>query len=567
MPNFEHEQLPLRHLQGLTLEEAARIANNQRELPAHSEPPLGLTIAPAELRAKLIEMARLYHNGALLTAEVHMNLKDWAKRLRVTKESLWEDFKIELNRLESEQNPSDEERPSLTEDELKAAKEFGKQDLVEAHRKGFRSTGYVANRINTLALMHTMYARLLKQKTGWLHYGASRSGKSAGLDAAFKLVHPANRMRATSMTAGAVFSLGHLEHKFILCGELQVYRPGEDDLFQRVMRQFISEAEITHVRLEERQSNKGSQYTRTTHTVSGFAAVAWTSTRDPHEFKDEFALRLTSIPSNEDEATTNDVMDLKLSRAEDSSHSSLEENVVKQFNNFDLSLEALDVTIPFAKRIKPRNRDTSMRGIVDLMILHIEISALINQHARKRDANGKVIAEQEDYDNTYLLVNLGAHRVQAVMGNAATESFGVLRSKIADLDAPLTIREIGKHTGKHQNTVKGYIDKWIKADLIAEQPRYGKNARKFVILDSADASTPSLGLIPPEEVFSGNRRDEYNGVEGISDEGAENTSSPEKPVRTQGSGVDESTNGISFLRRESYFGSRQPKRYVDPLDE
>lgn len=183
------------------------------------------------------------------------------------------------------------EKPQLTDDEYRRAVEFGKADLLSHYRKALKDLGYIADDYTALALMHTAYSRLSNKKHGWLHHGRSRSGKSEGLECAYRLLHDSNKLRATSMTAGALYQLGHLDHIFILGGELKVARPGEDTSMQQIFRQFISEPKITHHRLEEQQGAVGKKYVSTEHTVSGFASIAWTSTKEPEALNDEFALR------------------------------------------------------------------------------------------------------------------------------------------------------------------------------------------------------------------------------------------------------------------------------------
>lgn len=179
------------------------------------------------------------------------------------------------------------------------------------------------------------------------------------------------------MTTGALFGLGHIENKFILGGELKILKAGEDDDTQRVLRQFISEREITHHRLEGAVTSTGRGYVMTAHSVSGVAAIAWTSTKDPQALNDEFAARLTSVRTDDSSDVTSEVMRLKAQRAQDPiGTQAAEDAIVEIFHNFDLSLESLHVTVPFADLIVIDNSDTTARSNFDMLLQHTMISAL-----------------------------------------------------------------------------------------------------------------------------------------------------------------------------------------------
>lgn len=298
------------------------------------------------------------------------------------------------------------------------------------------------------------------------------------------------------MTLGAIYGMGHIDHLFILGGEIMPNRNNDDDQKQAVLRQFLSEPELSHHRLEESKTG----YIKKVSTVSGFASIAWTSTREPQQFHDEFVLRLTSVRSNEGADTTQAVMDLKAKRAEDPLSFLREEKaVIERFNLFDLSLAPLPVIVPFSKCIKLANDDTSARGIYELLLQHTQISALINQHKRK-SAKGCILADWPDYEAAYELVQHGAYKVQDPLSENARAEFTKLLKHAADSNADtstvLTNAEICNILDRPRTTVNGWIRQWLNADML-EMSEEARGKKRYWVTGTLPEAK-ALGLITPE---------------------------------------------------------------------
>ena len=309
------------------------------------------------------------------------------------------------------------------------------------------------------------------------------------------------------MTPGAIYSLGIIDHKFILGGELRVSRPGEDDSTQQLLRQFISERELTHQRLEETAKGGAKRYERTSHTVGGFASISWTATKDPNALKDEFALRLTAVASDEAENVTLEVQMLKAQRAKDPKGTKVaEQAVIEQFNLFDLSLQPGDVVIPFADKIMLKNTDTASRGLYQILLSHVEISTLYNQHKRNKDENDCWIATREDYAPAHLLVDRGAFRVLDPISPSARESFATLSDKLnsegfGNRNRELRLKDISAILGKPRSTVQDQIAQLLSAEMlmVTNEPN-DPGPRRYRLVGGATMPTAELGLTPIEEI-------------------------------------------------------------------
>jgi DNA-binding transcriptional ArsR family regulator len=497
--------------ESFTIEDASRLIDGEvdaviNELDA--VPAFQAVLPPIELRAALHDLAQNFIEGRVLMTDVTASLKHWAGILKsrgqsTNLQSLQQDFNgliVQLReqaKLEKQNQLT--EKPRVSGDQLERAKDLGRGDILAQFKQALHDQGYIADEYTARALLHTIYARLLNSKSGWLFHGRSRSGKSKGLECAFELLHPSNRMRATSMTTGAIYGLGHLDHLFILGGELRALKPGEDDQTQQVLRQFLSEKELTHHRLEEKGNGQGG-YERTEHTVTGFASIAWTSTKDPVEFKDEFALRLTSVPANDSSNVTSEVMLLAAARAKAPTKSrNIERAAIERFQNFDLSLEPLDVIIPYAEYIVLKNTDTTARGIFEILLAHIRISALYNQHKidRNRDEHGCIIATVEDYKSAHELVTKGAFKIFDPVSPGAKEVYGTASKHFEE--KTFSMKELVDATQRPRSTLQGYMAQLKEADMVEEF--FDGRSKRFKLLGSIIESS-YLGLVPTTELIS-----------------------------------------------------------------
>lgn len=470
---------------------------------------------PPEIRQALEVIANRQIAGRLMKSDVDLNLRNLKIHCKtrlgfdVTKETLEADYKqVYQDMLEEMGDDADgtpEEKPKLSEAELEAAAQLGQKDLVTEYRRALRDLGYVADRYTTRSLMHTVFGRLMNKKTGSVHRGRGRSGKSVGLECMFNLTHPANRMRATSITEGALYQLGYLDHLFILGGELRKHRPGDDDSMQQLLRQFLSEPELTRIRLEEQASGKGEKYKLTSHTVGGYASVAWTTTQQTQLMHDEFASRLTAYPSNESAATTMEVQKLKAARAKDPLGAAIiQAETVEKFNKFDLSLEPLSVAIPFADQIILSSKDTTARAIFEQLLEHIQISALYNQHNRARSADGCIIATVEDYESAHELVAKGAFKAMETVSREALELYELIKKQqaLAGKDiADFTLQDLIDWTEKPRSTLQGYVLQLLRADMMVEIAGPRNNAKHYLLKERTIAKQ-DLGMVSPDALRS-----------------------------------------------------------------
>jgi hypothetical protein len=200
------------------------------------------------------------------------------------------------------------------------------------------------------------------------------------------------------------------------------------------------------------------------------------------------------------------VQGLKADRAKHPQETKAAEGqVIELFNLFDLSLEPYEVVIPFADKIILNNRDTSARGIFELVLCHIRISALYNQYKRGQDSAGCLIATLEDYEAAHLLVSTGAFRVLDPISSAARDAFDSLCQKFErrtgfGLPPEFRLKDVVKLLGKPRTTCQGIVAQLVAAEMISIIDPMDTGPKRYWIADTKDSGVCDLGLVAIENL-------------------------------------------------------------------
>lgn len=487
----------------LSIEDANLLDLNgvESEMPDSSE-YLRVRI-PEALKVEVEKLANERVRGTVSNSDVHASLKSWVAQLKesgveIALETLKSDFAEMKERIEQKLLENADEQPKEFEVDLHAASEFGRRDLVKTLQEAAKALGYIYTDTLALAMLHVFGARLCHRKTGFLIFGRSRSGKSRALEIVFNLTHPSNRMRATSITPGALYQMGVIDHKFILGGELTVLKPGEDDIFQQTLRQWLSEPELTHIRLEKTKS--GNSYEQVKNTVSGVASVAWTSTKDPYLMKDEFVLRLILLSSDDSRITTENAQTLTADRAVSPEAAEEQEKFyIEAFHNYDLSLKHIPVKIPFAHAIKIESSDTTARSTYEQLLQQTEISTLLHQHQRELDGR-YLISTLADPKAAYDLVNDGAFRLFNPISKTCKTTFEEISKVVTDGEG-FSIPDLQKMVRIPRSTLQDHLIILRQSGVVEELPEKGvRNAKRYKILSRQLPEGLDLGLVEPDRL-------------------------------------------------------------------
>lgn len=124
----------------------------------------------------------------------------------------------------------------------------------------------------------------------------------------------------------------------------------------------------------------------------------------------ELSTRVILLEISHDESLAREVYHLEAQEG------SRDENLFKIWQAADYLIEPLEVDIPFSKELAgsfPTSEERFMRDFKKVLKL-IKASALIHQYQRKKDATGRVIADQRDYELVYRMRHLISQAVSPI---------------------------------------------------------------------------------------------------------------------------------------------------------
>lgn len=226
-------------------------------------------------------------------------------------------------------------------------------------------------------------------------------------------------------------------------------------------------------------------------------------------------------PRLDDEMETRSIA-LTLSSDEELRHNALKVKALKDpkekervrtlWKAIDYLLEPAEVVIPwmadFVEAMKGRLKEGRYLRDFDKFIALVKASALIHQHQRQRDEEGRIIAQKEDYELVYSLQELFtetfgglAEEVKAVMDvffekAHIDETHGDLRAS-----RWVVIKELAKRTKRSERTILRWIERAVQDELLQVAGR-GKKAILIGLVDDPEELPKFEFPFPePEKIF------------------------------------------------------------------
>ena len=380
---------------------------------------------------------------------------------------------------------------------MKYLKEPG---LLGRIAEDIRRIGVVGEDDLALTIYLVGTSRLLPQPLAALVTGHSSTGKSYVIRKAASLFPEEHVILAHQISPKALFNVktkGFLKHKFIVVGERS--RKLDDDAAEatRALRELISDGRLTRL-----VSDMSQEWATVKVEVEGPIAYVESTTLSLNQVFPEDRTRFLVLDTDETEEQTRAVIKGSAGRAKNPDIAEELSAVVNLHRETQRLLQEVEVVVSFADELAggfPTSRLEARRAFTQLLNL-IEASALLHQFQRLRDAKGRVLAAEEDYQIAKRLLGgpFGRTLGLGVSGNAAKllerlkekagqGPLGVLAFTTANLqgwfDCPL--RSAQKH-----------VKELARAGLITEtSAAKGKNAATYM---AGKTPTPEEGEILPE---------------------------------------------------------------------
>jgi hypothetical protein len=308
-------------------------------------------------------------------------------------------------------------------------------DLIEAIQRDIATMGVVGEKNLALLIYLTGTSRLLRHPLRLIIRGPSAAGKSFPLGQVVKLFPESAVEQGTFWSPKALYRKepGSLRHKLIVNGERSHRVDDEAADATAALRQLISEDRITQQVVID---NK-------TEFIQQEGPVAFVETTTAKTIFVEDLNRCLQVYPDETETQTKRI--LKAAAAEyllDGERRETE-GIIRRHQDFQNSLESVDVRIPFADQLAaklPSDKLEARRAFKQLLAA-IEAVAFLQQFQRNRDEQGRLVASLEDYDLARRLL-IGPLNESLGCGDRAWRIYETLRAKFpkGQFDTAATVK-------------------------------------------------------------------------------------------------------------------------------
>ena len=349
-------------------------------------------------------------------------------------------------------------------------------DLLDRAAQAMEALGHVGEeQVKRLAYLIAT-SRLLPRPLNALLVAPSGTGKSAVLDAITALMPPEQVVSVARLTPHSLFYMGSdaLRHRLVLVDEYQ--GQAEADHAIRVLQ---SRGELT---LTATVKGKAESF-----TVRGPVAVM--SGTVQHDLDAQNTTRCIELPLDDSPQQTK-----RVQAAQAAAWSGKRPKVdSKVWCDAQRLLETRDVVVPYAPKLRfPARTSADRRSSAKLLGL-IAASALLHQHQRQRDEQGRIVAVPRDYEIVHgLLAPLTAQTTEGLSARA-TGTHRVLTTA----PRPLTRREVATALAVTYNTAKAALAELLDQELVVVADR-GPPAR-YRVLDRLGV-VPVTALLDPADL-------------------------------------------------------------------
>jgi len=306
----------------------------------------------------------------------------------------------------------------------------------------------------TLYLVGT--SRLLPKPLAAIVQGPTSSGKSYLEDKVASLFPPEAVIHATQMTPQALYHMkpGSLRHQFVVAGERS--RNENDDTAEatRALREMLGSGRLTKL-----MPTKVGGEIRTV-TIDQEGPIAYVESTTLSNIFDEDRNRCVLLTTDEQQAQTQRIIHKLPESYSGVAPQAASGRIIDQHHALQRMLQQYTVVVPFAARLGglvAPDRVEARRAFPQLVSM-IQASALLHQQQRKVDAEGRLVAEADDYRLArHLLLNPLGRLLGGRLSDPAARFYGRLRERVA-VEQTFTSREAKRDETASRRSVYGWIN-------------------------------------------------------------------------------------------------------------
>jgi hypothetical protein len=353
-------------------------------------------------------------------------------------------------------------------------------------------------------------SRLLDRPLAGILQGPSSSGKSYLIEKVASQFPPEFVIHATQMTPQALFHMrpGSLSHRFIVAGERSRIEDDERAEASRALREMLSAGRLT--KLMPMRVDSGIIETV---QIEQDGPIAYVESTTMSKVFDEDANRCLMLHTDERPDQTRRII-RQIAAAHAYGNGTEATNRIKlRHHALQRMLQPLRVVIPYAERLGeliPSERVEVRRAFAHLLTM-IQAVALLHQQQRDRDANGALVATDEDYQIArHLLLKPMARLLGGGLSDPARRFYERLRSWTSN---EFTTTEARRREKSSKSAVSGWLAELHDAGVIElVQPSRGRTPASWRLVDMPprvdEGSLPPLEEVFPESARTHERKPE-----------------------------------------------------------
>jgi DNA primase len=343
-------------------------------------------------------------------------------------------------------------------------------DLLKRVIDDIAAIGVAGERELTATIYLVGVSRLLDKPLAAIVQAPSSVGKSYMVAKTAELFPKETIIHATSLTPQSLYYMerGALAHRFIVAGERSRKEDEETAETTRALREMLSSGRLTKL-VPEKQGGK-----IITQTIDQPGPIAYVETTTQTKIFDEDANRCLLLAADERDAQTRAVVSRQA--ATYAGAVSKSDRIVEKHYAAQRMLYHRPVIVPFAEQIAARfdtSRVEARRAFPHLMQM-VQASALLHQHQRQIDSEGRLIADGDDYRVARRLV--GGPLARLLGGRISDAALRFFDRFVTWAPETFTTTDAVKRDRKTDRAVRGWLRELADAGAL-EQMEAGKGSR------------------------------------------------------------------------------------------
>lgn len=370
-----------------------------------------------------------------------------------------------LTEIEKQGASQHDKRKILTEEEQQQAKLYlSAPNLMERTKEDIGKAGVIGEETNRLLMYLIFTSRKRENPLHIISLGSSGIGKTHLQEKVSALIPDEDKMESTSLTAAAIYYFGRydLRHKLVLIEDLD---GAEQALFP--IRELQSKKKI--IRTVPVKNTKGE--TKSIQlVVEGPVTIAGCTTKE--SIYEDNANRSFLIYIDESKEQDEKVMQYQRKHSAGKVDTSEQQNIVKQLQNMQRMLHAVQIRNPYAELLKIPDEVFKPRRTNAHYLAFIELVTFYHQYQREKKYDTET---GEEYIETTREDIAEANKLmKEILLRKSDELNGAIRSYFERLKAYLqenkqteyTNREIRQHLRIKGTTLRRYHNELLSCGMI-----------------------------------------------------------------------------------------------------